>query len=158
MRPLIGRKNNKYIPKNKCRLVPGSPPLIHVDQWYGRRYNIIYIYIYISAAGAREESSFWIKQRPFQRSVNAGMSRLKSRAKFSFLIGPNTVLLFFIIYNIHPRRIPTASGCYSILYLFILIKYSSPSTDRGLTTVFYALDNDYCFICIFVQGRSASWK
>jgi len=109
-----------------------------------------------SVADAPEESSFRIKQRPFRRSVNAGMSRLKSRAKFSFLIGPNTVLLFFIIiYNIHPRRIPTASGCYSILYLFILIKYSSPSSDRGLTTVFYALDNDYCFICIFVHGRSA---
>jgi len=108
------------------------------------------------ATGAPEESSFRIKQRPFRRSViNAGMSCRKSRAKFSFLIGPNTVLLFFIIYNIHPRRILTARGCYSILYLFILIKYSSPSSDRGLTTVFYALDNDYCFICIFVHGRSA---
>lgn len=107
------------------------------------------------AADAPEESSFRIKQRPFRRSVNAGMSCLKSRTKFSFLIGPNTVLLFFIIYNIHPRRILTTRGCYSILYLFILIKYSSPSSDRGLTTVFYALDNDYCFVCIFVHGQSA---
>lgn len=69
----------------------------------------IYIKMVMATTGGLEESSFRIKQRPLRRSVNAGMSR----AKFSFLIGPNTVLLFFIIYNIHPMK-----DCYCARLLF----------------------------------------
>lgn len=89
------------------------------------------------------------KTKAFRRSVNAGMSRLKS-TKFSFLIGPNTEFYCFSLYIIYTQRT-------TLLFdsLFILIKYSSESSDRGLTTVFYALDNDYCYLYMDDQP---SWK
>lgn len=33
------------------------------------------------------------------------------------------------------------------------ITYSSPSSERGLTTVFYVLDNDYCYL--YTNDRSS---
>lgn len=63
------------------------------------------------------------KRKAFLRSVNAGMSCLKS-TKFSFLIGPNTEFYCFSLYIYH---IPKELRCYSILYLFSLSIHHSHS-------------------------------
>lgn len=93
-----------------------------------------------------EESSFWIhKQRPFDDPLMPAC-RFNS-TKFLFLIGPNIVLLFFII---RPKKTVIRFGCFRHL-----IKYSSPSPERGLTTLFYAYLTMTIVICtrrmVFVE-------
>lgn len=89
---------------------------------------------------AAEESSFKIKQKQFRDPLMPAC-HFKS-TKFLFLIEPNIVLLLFII----PEELLFDSAVAATVAR--LIKYSSPLPERGLTTMFRVLDNNYCYLYI----------
>jgi len=86
------------------------------------------------------------KTKAIRRSINAGMTFEVDKV-FIF----NWTKHSFIVFHYNQRTV-IGFGC---LRRRRLIKYSSPSTERGLMTVFYVLDNDHCYG--YTNDRS-SWK
>jgi hypothetical protein len=79
------------------------------------------------------------------RSINANMSQVDKVFIFNW-----TKRSFIVFHN--TRRTVIWFGC-RLRRRHRHITYSSPSPERGLTTVFYALDNDYCYL--YTNDRSS---